>query len=96
MELVERILTNLTPSLEAEMQQLEQAFQNDDVETIATLAHRLKGTAANVAAKRFESAAACLEQSSRDGQSMDRLQGVFDLMSEEHRRLIDEIESRRS
>jgi len=94
LELVERILTNLTPTLSSEMDELQRVLSIEDRELVTTLSHRIKGTAANVGAKRMQEAACRLESLARQDAAWTELNGQFEWLSVEHRRLIDEVARR--
>lgn len=96
LELVERILTNLTPTLASEMDELQRVLLVEDRELTTTLSHRIKGTAANVGAKRMQHTACRLESLARQDAAWTELSEQFELLSVEHRRLSDEVARRRS
>lgn len=65
LELVDRLVKILADGLPRDSAEIEAAVDSQDLERVATLAHRLKGAAANMCAERLASAAAGLEQAAR-------------------------------
>jgi len=65
LELVDRLVRILADGLPKDTAEIEAAVEADDIDRVASLAHRLKGAAANMCAERVSSAAAGLEQAAR-------------------------------
>ena len=65
LELVDRLVKILVDGLPRDSAEIEAAVDSQDMERVATLAHRLKGAAANMCAERLAWAAAGLEQAAR-------------------------------
>ncbi len=81
-QLVRRILEKFQQRLPAELAELENAFELNDTEQIARVAHRIKGTSASVSAKDLAQAAAAIEEASRTGQVTDIPPRIESLRSE--------------
>ena len=65
LDLVQRLLTRYMDSGSHDCQQLEAALQVGDLATIATIAHRLKGSSATIGSQRMTDLAALIETASR-------------------------------
>jgi HPt (histidine-containing phosphotransfer) domain-containing protein len=63
--LVERLVRILADGLPRDTLEIEAAIESDEMERVASLAHRMKGAAANICAERVAAAAANLEQAAR-------------------------------
>jgi len=59
---MERILLKFQDSLRGELQQLDQAYDAQDETTVATIAHRMKGTSLTVSANRLAESAQQLQE----------------------------------
>ncbi len=77
--LVEKLLKALSSSLPVEQQSLQVAVQVDDLVSVARIAHKMKGTAANMCAKRLAAVAHDVEQAARSNQIDIVAQRWFDL-----------------
>ena len=66
-QLVLRILSKIQPTLAAEHDRLRSALDQGDAEAVAVVAHRLKGTAANIGAQQYLEVVHDLEMSARKG-----------------------------
>jgi HPt (histidine-containing phosphotransfer) domain-containing protein len=66
LDLVGRALAKFHSRLDGELSELERAAQSQDFDTLALVAHRLKGTAANMAAHALRDRAAGLEEAVRN------------------------------
>jgi HPt (histidine-containing phosphotransfer) domain-containing protein len=66
-ELAERVLSKLQSRFESDMAELERTFAGKDLKAMASVAHRLKGAAANVAAHGLRDCAAELESMAHGG-----------------------------
>ncbi len=78
-ELAERVLEKFESRFDLDFCELQQALELEDSETIARVAHRLKGASANVAAGRLRAKAARIEELARhDGlkEIPERLEGL--------------------
>jgi HPt (histidine-containing phosphotransfer) domain-containing protein len=62
LELAERVLSKLQSRFDEDMARLEQALSAKDGQLIASIAHRLKGASANVAAHDLQKCAAEIEE----------------------------------
>ncbi len=82
-DLVQRVLKKFEQRLPQELAELERALSLGDTEQVARVAHRIKGSSANVSAEGLERAAEEVEGSSRAGcvadipQHIDRLQSEW-------------------
>jgi HPt (histidine-containing phosphotransfer) domain-containing protein len=65
LDLVERSLAKFHSRLDEDLCELDRAAQCRDLDTIALVAHRLKGTSANMAAHALRDGAARLEEAAR-------------------------------
>jgi HPt (histidine-containing phosphotransfer) domain-containing protein len=65
--LVQRVLRAFQERIPAEMETIEQAFRLRDVEQIARIAHRVKGSSASMSAGGLAQAAAEMEDAGRAG-----------------------------
>jgi HPt (histidine-containing phosphotransfer) domain-containing protein len=74
MELAERILAKLQSRFPDDITELDAALQSRDAGLVASIAHRLKGAAANVAAHQLQDCAATIEESARN----DRIDAIPD------------------
>jgi HPt (histidine-containing phosphotransfer) domain-containing protein len=73
-ELAERVIAKLHSRFPEDIAELEQALQCRNGTLVASIAHRLKGTAANVAAHQLQACAAKIEESARN----DRIDAIPD------------------
>lgn len=67
LDLAERVLAKFHLRFELDLDELEQAMRSEDLESLARVAHRLKGASANVAAVRLRVKAAGIEELARRG-----------------------------
>jgi HPt (histidine-containing phosphotransfer) domain-containing protein len=81
-DLVQRMLEKFEQRLPQELAELERALAQSDAEQVARVAHRIKGTSANLSAEGLERAAAAVEDSSRASCMADILQRLDCLHSE--------------
>jgi HPt (histidine-containing phosphotransfer) domain-containing protein len=65
LELAERLVKILSEGLPSDLLDLQSAMDSGDIAKVASLAHRMKGTAANMYAERLSNAAANLERAAR-------------------------------
>jgi HPt (histidine-containing phosphotransfer) domain-containing protein len=93
-ELVERILDKLEHTLADEMRELHGSLLRADYVALATIAHRLKGTAANVGAELLREVAQQLETFARREQGAET-QVCFELLQVEQQRLCEAMLARR-
>ena len=84
-QLVGQILGKIDRTLATELQRLRAALDQGDVEAVAALAHRLKGTAANIGAERFKCFAKKLEFFARQGEKTQMVSGYAELQQERDR-----------
>jgi HPt (histidine-containing phosphotransfer) domain-containing protein len=66
LDLVERILAKFQTHFEGDLTEMEAALAAEDATTVHRLAHRLKGSSANVAAPRLREKAEGIEQLAAD------------------------------
>jgi HPt (histidine-containing phosphotransfer) domain-containing protein len=66
-DLVERVLNTFQQRIPEEMAAMESAFQQNDAEQVARVAHRVKGCSASMSAGRLAQAAAEIEEAARGG-----------------------------
>lgn len=71
MDLVQRVLNQFQKKIPEELAELERAISSRDTEQIARVAHRIKGTSANMSAERLQRAATEIETLGRLGQASD-------------------------
>lgn len=88
LELAERCLVRFLQKLPEEVECLRQYFECGDDGALAQAAHRLKGSAATVAAVSLSRAAAALERWAR-GDDTEDPQEVLSRLSQEAERLLD-------
>lgn len=65
--LVERVIAKFEAGFHRDLEELESAVLNQDCQTAASVAHRLKGASANISARRIRETAADVERLSREG-----------------------------
>ena len=70
-ELMQRVLGKFQQRIPEELAELEKALELRDMAQIARVAHRVKGSSANVSARGIEQAAVEIEDSSRAGRITD-------------------------
>jgi HPt (histidine-containing phosphotransfer) domain-containing protein len=70
-ELVQRVLAKFRERLPAELAELERLAALRDVEQVASVAHRIKGTSATISARGLRQAAAEIEDLGRAGRETD-------------------------
>lgn len=70
-DLVQRVLTKFEHRLPDELAELEQAVADKNAEHIARVAHRVKGTAANISAEELHRTAATITELSRAGRLVE-------------------------
>jgi HPt (histidine-containing phosphotransfer) domain-containing protein len=70
-DFVQRVLEKFEQHIPEELAELEQVLSLGDAERVARVAHRIKGTSANVSANRLERAAAEIEELGRMGRVAD-------------------------
>jgi HPt (histidine-containing phosphotransfer) domain-containing protein len=84
-DLVQRVLEKFEQQLPQELAELEHALALSDTEQVARVAHRIKGSSANVSAEGLQQAAEEVEGSSRAGcvadipRHFDRLRSEWEL-----------------
>lgn len=93
-ELVERILDKLEHTISEELQGIHRALLHADYPALATIAHRLKGTAANVGAEPLREVAQQLETFARREQVGETHQ-FFEQLQAEQQRLCSAIATRK-
>ena len=89
-QLVDRILLKLDGTLEGELRAIHAAMLQDDFLALATTAHRLKGTAANVGAEPLREVAQQLETCARH-QQRGETEACYDRLEVERHRLCEAI-----
>ena len=77
-----RILQKFQRIFEDDLEGMQQALRLSDAEAVARVAHRLKGSAGNVAAMRLRHVLANLEQSGRHGR-LDEVPRQLELLVDE-------------
>lgn len=65
-DLAERVLAKLQSRFNDDLKELEDAIRTNNVKQVATIAHRLKGAASNVAAHDLQRSAAKIEELARE------------------------------
>jgi HPt (histidine-containing phosphotransfer) domain-containing protein len=91
--LVEKLLKTLSTTLPTDREALAEAVEFNDLETVARIAHRLRGTAANVCANPLAQAAQQVEQVAKTGERIT-LVYRWESLRNEIDRLQSEIEPR--
>jgi HPt (histidine-containing phosphotransfer) domain-containing protein len=89
--LVERVLAKFTGQLDADLNELERAIETHNADQAAQLAHRIKGTAGNVAAQQLYETASRAEQRARN-QQLAELPNDLERMRSERLELVESIE----
>jgi CheY-like chemotaxis protein/HPt (histidine-containing phosphotransfer) domain-containing protein len=79
LSLQQQVATNFIADIPRQLASLEQAVTNQDAEAISSLAHRIKGAAANMSAERMRVIALDLEMSSKEGDVADADKKTRDL-----------------
>lgn len=88
--LVRTVLTTFLREMSTDLTALERALSDADQATVRRLAHRQKGTAANLQAVLYSAAARELEQASVEGE-IDLMAIKFRVLSEQAERLQRQI-----
>lgn len=83
LELVDRILRAFDGQVERDLHSLRQALVQNDLKQVASIAHRMKGAAANCSMTAMANTAATIEQQARQ----ERPDQLFDLLSDLDRQL---------
>jgi HPt (histidine-containing phosphotransfer) domain-containing protein len=91
LDLVERVLAKFTDQLDTDLDAFERAIKTDNAEQAAQLAHRIKGTAGNVAARHLYVNASLAEQRAQDKQVVD-LSSDLTRMRNDRLELVETIE----
>jgi HPt (histidine-containing phosphotransfer) domain-containing protein len=84
LDLVQRVLEKFQERLPADLAELERLLALHDVEQVASVAHRIKGTSATISADGLRQAAAEIEDLGRAGRAtdiptgLDRLRGQWE------------------
>jgi HPt (histidine-containing phosphotransfer) domain-containing protein len=81
-DLVQRVLDKFQQRVPEELAELEKLLALGDIEQLARVAHRVKGTSANAAADGLRRAAAEIEDSGRAGRLNDVSNGIEHLRDE--------------
>ncbi|MBN1393780.1 MAG: Hpt domain-containing protein [Pirellulales bacterium] len=90
--LVDRVLNKFRSRFPGEMEEITNALKQGDADRVARVAHRVKGTAASVSAKRLFQAAADVEDASRTGRLEDVLPSI-ERLREEWEKCLHEAEA---
>lgn len=85
LEFAERLLNKFQGRLDEDIVQLEAALHAQDAETVARIAHRIKGASANVAARSLRQRAATIEQLARGHSLAEIPVELSELRSEQQR-----------
>ncbi|WP_163930021.1 ATP-binding protein [Paraferrimonas sp. SM1919] len=88
--LVITILEMYLDENDSRTKQLNQAYQANEIEQLATIAHGLKGVTANLSAKACNKAALALEQACKN-KDMDNIESLLLAFHSENQQLIDEF-----
>jgi HPt (histidine-containing phosphotransfer) domain-containing protein len=75
-EFMQRVLEKFQQQVPKELAELEQLLEAGDVEQVARVAHRVKGTSANTGASGLRRAAAEIEELGRAGCTTDISKGI--------------------
>ena len=92
-ELAERLIASFQRHFQEEVAQIQKQLDAEDADGIATLAHRLKGASANVAAERLRHRAEEIERLAR-AERLDRIPPHLDQLQNEWARFVDSASSR--
>ena len=65
-ELARRLITRFKEQMKSDIQEMERAIREDDAPSMATVAHRVKGVAANLSIAAIQENALCLELMGRN------------------------------
>ena len=65
-ELARRLITRFKEQMKSDMEEIERAIREDDAPSLATVAHRVKGVAANLSIAAIQENALCLELMGRN------------------------------
>lgn len=90
--LAQRMLSQFLDAIPEEIDLLESVIRIGDPQEIATLAHRHKGTAKTLAARRVAEVAAEIERQAREG-STSNLLSLLDELRASHTHLQNELEA---
>jgi HPt (histidine-containing phosphotransfer) domain-containing protein len=71
LEFVERVLARFQERAEQDLEELEKVVELHDVEQVARIAHRIKGSSANVSAEGLQQEAGKIEELGRSGHLAD-------------------------
>jgi HPt (histidine-containing phosphotransfer) domain-containing protein len=74
----------------AGLQRITEAFERDDLKTAGLQAHRLRGSAAGLGAKRMQELCGSIEQAARTGHPAEA-RASFAKLASEYRRVMDAI-----
>lgn len=84
-EFAQRILAKFEQRCDEDLEELEKAVFGSDSESVARLAHRLKGASANASASRLQRHASEIERAARN-RSLDGVPASLESLKEEWRR----------
>jgi HPt (histidine-containing phosphotransfer) domain-containing protein len=94
-DLAERVLSKLESQFQADITELERAYSEKNDKRIASVAHRLKGSAANIAAHDLQKCAAEIEDLARQ-EIIEDLPAHFDKLRAQWLRIKDSTASPRA
>jgi HPt (histidine-containing phosphotransfer) domain-containing protein len=83
-DLVERVLKKFMTQLEGDLHEMERALSTGDATTFALVAHRIKGSSANIEARHLSANASLAEQQARRNQVAE-LPQTLERLKEDHR-----------
>ena len=89
-ELVERVLAKFQQRFGVELELLERELRADNVDEVARVAHRLKGTSANVGAPGLLAVAADIEEQAR-GRQVAQIPASLEQLRREWDRFVGEL-----
>ena len=95
LDFAERVLTKFQERFEADLVELEAELVSGNTDSVARLAHRMKGASANTAATGLQTEAACIEELARSDQK-EEITRRLGRLGGEWSRFIESAESFRS
>ncbi len=88
-EFAQRIITKFRNNCEEDLAELERALDARETETVAAVAHRLKGASANASVPRLQAKAAVVEEAAR-ARAWEKLPGDMESLRHEWCRFASE------
>ena len=92
LSLVHRVLDKFQKKFPEELAEMIEALESGDIERVAHIAHRVKGTSASVSAKELAKAAAEIEDLGKTGRATD-IPARMDRLGDEWNKYLYEVEA---